>query len=72
MATFQDYDQEEPLTSTLRPQSMAILTVRIIKSFPYRTIKNQILKDVDLTTMTAGDLLEKTKKSMYEAKTFIF
>lgn len=60
-----DYDQEEPLTSTVRPQSMAIITIRIIKSFPYRTIKNHILKDVDLTKMTAGELLEQVKKCMY-------
>lgn len=60
-----DYDQEEPLTSTVRPQSMAIITIRIIKSFPYRTIKNHILKDVDLTKITAGELLEQVKKCMY-------
>ena len=35
-----DYDQNEPLTSTLRPQTNAILTIRIIKSIsPYRSIK---------------------------------
>ncbi|CDO57986.1 hypothetical protein DV451_004404 [Geotrichum candidum] len=56
-----DYDQNEPLTSTLRPQTNAILTIRIIKSFPYRSIKNHVLKDVDLVNTTAGDLLEQIK-----------
>jgi len=60
-----DYDQNEPLTSTLRPQTNAILTIRIIKSFPYRSIKNHVLKDVDLVNTTAGDLLEQIKTCMY-------
>lgn len=61
-----DYDQDEPLTSTVRPQSMAILTIRIIKSFPYRSIKNQILKNVDLTTTTPVQLLEQIKTCRYK------
>lgn len=60
-----DYDQEEPLTSTVRPQSMAILTIRIIKSFPYRSIKNVVLKDVDLTTTTPAALLEQVQKRKF-------
>lgn len=62
-----DYDQNEPLTSTLRPQTMAILTIRIIKSFPYRSIKNHVLKNVDLVNTTAGELLEQIKTCMYLA-----
>jgi hypothetical protein len=35
--------------------------VRIIKSFPYRTVKNHVFKDLDLTTTTAADLLSIVK-----------
>jgi len=34
------------------------ITVRLIKSFEYRTFKNLILHDVDPTTMTCGQLKE--------------
>ncbi|KAI5816472.1 hypothetical protein BZA77DRAFT_313041 [Pyronema omphalodes] len=50
--------QEHPITD-------ATLTIRVIKNFPYRTTKNVILHNIDLTTMTAGELkqrvLEHTK-----------
>ncbi|KAK9470725.1 uncharacterized protein V1510DRAFT_422303 [Dipodascopsis tothii] len=47
---------DDPLTSTLRPATDAVLTIRVIKSFPYRTVKNMILKDVDLTKTTVAEL----------------
>ncbi|KAK9347013.1 hypothetical protein V1522DRAFT_439934 [Lipomyces starkeyi] len=51
------------LTSTLRPATDAIITLRVIKSFEYRTERNfLILKDIDLTRTTVGDLLELAKK----------
>lgn len=53
---------EEPLTSTARPNTMAVLTVRVIKSFPYRTIKNHVFPNVDLTTTTAAQLLDMVKQ----------
>ncbi|KAK9317324.1 hypothetical protein V1524DRAFT_391675 [Lipomyces starkeyi] len=41
----------------------AIITLRVIKSFEYRTERNfLILKDIDLTRTTVGDLLELAKK----------
>ncbi|KAK9313853.1 hypothetical protein V1522DRAFT_351234 [Lipomyces starkeyi] len=52
----------DPLTSTLRPATDAIITLRVIKSFEYRTERNLILKDIDLTRTTVGDLLELAKK----------
>lgn len=52
----------EPLTSTVRPLSQSVLTIRIIKSFPYRNVKNYILKDYDISTRTPKDLFEDTKK----------
>ncbi|KAK9494273.1 hypothetical protein V1508DRAFT_413456 [Lipomyces doorenjongii] len=52
----------DPLTSTLRPATDAIITLRVIKSFEYRTERNLILKDIDLTRTSVGDLLELAKK----------
>ncbi|KAK9485232.1 hypothetical protein V1527DRAFT_409242 [Lipomyces starkeyi] len=52
----------DPLTSTLRPATDAIITLRVIKSFEYRTERNLILKDIDLTRTTVGELLELAKK----------
>lgn len=51
--------EEAPLlTNQLRPHSDAVLTVRIIKSFEFRTTKNLILHHVNLEQMTVGELKE--------------
>ncbi|KAG0211013.1 hypothetical protein BGX33_004568 [Mortierella sp. NVP41] len=39
----------DPLSNTLAPSTAATLTIRVIKSFEYRTSKNLILHNVDLT-----------------------
>ncbi|ODV83811.1 hypothetical protein CANARDRAFT_202306 [[Candida] arabinofermentans NRRL YB-2248] len=52
------YDIDEPLTSTARPLTDSVLTIRIIKSFPYRNVKNHILPHVDLKTTTAKQLFD--------------
>lgn len=57
-----DYDLEEPLTSTVRPATRAIITIRIIKSFPYRNVKNYVIHDLDLTTTTVSELLKQTSQ----------
>jgi len=49
----QDY---EALTNTLRPLTDCFLTIRIIKSFTFRTTKNLLLPHVDCTTTTVGQL----------------
>lgn len=46
----------EALTNTLRPLSDCFLTIRIIKSFTYRTSKNLLLPHVDVTKTTVGQL----------------
>ena len=46
----------EPLSTTYHTPDDATLTVRLIKSFPYRTVKNLILRHVDLTKTTVGGL----------------
>ncbi|KAG6879968.1 hypothetical protein C0992_008902 [Termitomyces sp. T32_za158] len=46
----------EVLTSNSRPKSAATLTVRIIKSFQYRTERSLVLHELDLETTTVADL----------------
>ncbi|CCK72802.1 Aim29p KNAG_0L01830 [Huiozyma naganishii CBS 8797] len=52
-----DYDMEEPLTSTARPLTNVTLTVRVIKSFPYRNVKNLVLANYNLREKTGADLM---------------
>lgn len=49
----------DPPTNTLRPPTDSLLTIRVIKSFEYRTCKNLVVDHLDLTTMTVGALKEK-------------
>lgn len=49
----------DPLTSNARPATDSLITVRIIKSFPYRNVKNHIIKDIDLKSTTPKELLAK-------------
>ncbi|CAR26695.1 hypothetical protein ZYGR_0H05180 [Zygosaccharomyces rouxii] len=58
MSTSLDFDTEEPLTSTGRPLSNATITVRVIKSFPYRNVKNIIFQNYDLRSKSPQDLLK--------------
>jgi len=52
---------DDLVTSHSRDEK-ATVTVRLIKSFEYRTIKNLILRDVDLN-LTAKDLLTYVNES---------
>ncbi|ODV78038.1 uncharacterized protein CANTADRAFT_55004 [Suhomyces tanzawaensis NRRL Y-17324] len=51
----------EPLTSNVRPATSALVTVRIIKSFPYRNVKNHILSPVNLQETTPKQLVEQVR-----------
>ncbi|VEU20951.1 DEKNAAC101878 [Brettanomyces naardenensis] len=53
-----DYDLEEPLTSSARPSTDIVLTVRIIKSFPYRNVKNHVFHHVDAEHTTARQFFD--------------
>ncbi|KAF9574186.1 hypothetical protein EC968_007281 [Mortierella alpina] len=46
----------DPLSNTLAPSTAATLTIRVIKSFEYRTSKNLVLHNINLLTTTVGDL----------------
>ncbi|EGW33329.1 uncharacterized protein SPAPADRAFT_60664 [Spathaspora passalidarum NRRL Y-27907] len=52
---------DDPLTSNVRPATDSLITIRIIKSFPYRNVKNYIIKDIDLKSTTPKQLLENIK-----------
>lgn len=53
-----EYDLEEPLTSTARPLNDSVITVRIIKSFPYRNVRNHVFQHVDLVNTTPKQLFD--------------
>lgn len=49
----------EPLTLSVRPATNALVTVRIIKLFPYRNVKNHVVSAIDLKATTPKQLLEQ-------------
>ncbi|OBA24336.1 hypothetical protein METBIDRAFT_77153 [Metschnikowia bicuspidata var. bicuspidata NRRL YB-4993] len=57
-----EFNIEEPLTSNVRPASDALVTIRIIKSFPYRNVKNHVMTSINLKTTTPSQLLESIQK----------
>ncbi|KAF9653165.1 hypothetical protein BDM02DRAFT_3108329 [Thelephora ganbajun] len=52
------------LTNLAKPKTSATLTLRIIKSFEYRTEKSLVLHDVNLETTTVGRLKEIAKETV--------
>lgn len=56
-----EFTVDEPLTSNVRPATDALLTIRIIKSFPYRNVKNHIIPSVNLKETTPSQLLDQVK-----------
>lgn len=48
-------------TNLARPVTDAVITVRVIKSFEYRTMKPLVLQHCDLTKMTVASLEERCK-----------
>lgn len=56
-----DYDLP---TNLARPKTSAVLTLRIIKSFEFRTEKNLVLKDVNLEKVTVGELKEMARQAI--------
>jgi len=43
-------------TNLARPKTCAIITVRVIKSFDFRTERSLVLRDINLETTTIGNL----------------
>ncbi|CCU98779.1 unnamed protein product [Malassezia sympodialis ATCC 42132] len=61
---------DHTVTNQARPLTSAVITVRIIKNFEYRTMKPLVLKDVDLTTLTAPALIERCRQEVAAAPAF--
>ncbi|TFK55331.1 hypothetical protein OE88DRAFT_1033936 [Heliocybe sulcata] len=51
-------------TNLVRPKTSAVLTLRIIKSFEFRTEKNLVLKDINLEKVTVGELKELARQAI--------
>ena len=49
---------DDTLTNFARPKTSSIVTVRVIKSFEFRTERSLVLRDIDLDTTTVKDLKE--------------
>lgn len=47
---------DDTLTNLARPRTSATITVRVIKSFEFRTERSLVLRDINLDTITVGDL----------------
>ena len=62
MSTIKDYDAEEPLTSNAAPLTNSTITIRVIKSFPYRNVKSFVLANYNLEAKTGYDLFQDTLK----------
>jgi hypothetical protein len=62
-------DFSDVLTNVARPKSSATLTLRIIKSFQFRTERSLVLHGVNLETTTVGMLKELARQglSIYRA-----
>jgi len=54
----------DTLTNLSKPKTSATLTLRIVKSFEYRTEKSLVLHDVNLETTTVGRLKEVAKETI--------
>jgi hypothetical protein len=62
--TYPDNDEgDHILLATERlPLTDATLTVRVIKNFPFRTMKSHVLKHIDLTAVTVGELMDMCRE----------
>lgn len=56
--------QKSGLSSSAEPLTDATLTVRVIKSFRYRTAKSLVLHHVDLTKTTVDELKEMSRQGV--------
>ncbi|CAI2192132.1 13927_t:CDS:2 [Funneliformis geosporum] len=52
----------DALTNTLNPTTSSTITIRLIKNFEYRTIKNLVFQHVNLETTTIIELKELVRE----------
>lgn len=53
------------LTNVALPNTEATITVRVIKSFQYRTERNLVLHKLNLMTTTVGELKNIAKQGVF-------
>lgn len=51
-------------TNRARPLTDAVITIRVIKSFAYRSMKALVLPNIDLTTMNVNELKARCKEEV--------
>ena len=47
---------DDTLTNLARPKTSVVITVRVIKSFEFRTERSLVLRDINLEATTVSDL----------------
>lgn len=57
-------------TNVSRPLNDAVITIRIIKSFEFRSMKAYVIKSIDLTTTTIAQLEELCRKEVSTTSSF--
>ncbi|KIY64589.1 hypothetical protein CYLTODRAFT_457071 [Cylindrobasidium torrendii FP15055 ss-10] len=57
-------DFDDVLTNESKPRTSATLTLRIIKSFEYRTEKSLVLHAINLETTTVGQLKDLAREAV--------
>jgi len=57
-------DFDNTPTNLTKPLTAATLTIRVIKSFTYRTERSLVLHDVNLETTTVGQLKERVRQAI--------
>lgn len=63
MSVEQESTVSDILTNLSLPKTSATLTLRIIKSFEYRTERSLVLHNVNLEKTTVGELKESVRES---------
>ncbi|KAJ3726310.1 cytoplasmic protein [Lentinula raphanica] len=62
MSTYSDFSDVH--TNLARPKTSATLTVRVIKSFQYRTERSLVLQNINLETTTVGQLKDISRQAI--------
>ena len=68
-------DLSDTLTNLALPKTSATLTIRVIKSFEYRTERSPVLHNVNLQEVTVGELkniVRASKHHMFLSHLFVF
>lgn len=58
-------DLDTTLTNLIKPTTAATLTIRVIKSFTFRTERSLVLHDVNLEKTSVGQLKERVREGMH-------